>query len=102
MNTRYRITRNADGNTPDQAISLDECKSYFATQTDFEYAQQYSFRSADTVMTIQGEFFLWKLGEVTIPFRYFEGDLYVAVSHEIIFQKILEIAEHLNAQYMEG
>ncbi|WP_055107142.1 hypothetical protein [Paenibacillus ihumii] len=102
MNTRYRITRNADGNHPDQVMSLDECKSYFAAQTDFVYAQEYSFRSADTTMKIPGDFFLWRLGEATIPFRYYEGDLYVAVSHEIIFQKMLEVAEHFNAQYIEG
>lgn len=102
MNTRYRITRDADGNHPDKAITLDECKSYFATQADFVYAEQYSVRSADTTMTIPGDFFLWQLGEVTIPFRYYDGDLYVAVSHEIIFQRMLEIVEHLNAQYIEG
>lgn len=102
MSTRYRITRNTDGNNPDKVMSLDECKSYFATQPDFVYAEQYSFRSADTTMTIQGDFFLWQPGEVTIPFRYYEGDLYVAVSHEVIFQKMLEIAGQLNAQYIEG
>ncbi|UHA75160.1 hypothetical protein [Paenibacillus sp. 481] len=102
MNTRYRITRNADGNHPEQNISIDEYKSYFGTQPDFEYAQQYSFRSAETTMTIPGDFFLWHVGEATIPFRYFEGDLYVAVSHEIIFQKMLEIVEHFDAQYIEG
>ncbi|GIP60859.1 hypothetical protein J15TS10_46730 [Paenibacillus woosongensis] len=37
-----------------------------------------------------------------IPFRFYEGDLYVAVSHDVIFQKMLEVAEHLNAQYIEG
>lgn len=102
MSTRYRITRNADGNHPDNVISLDECKSFFATQTDFVYAEQYSFRSAETTMTIQGHFFLWQLGEATVPFRYYEGDLYVAVSHEIIFEKMVEVADRLNAQYIEG
>nr|WP_028594420.1 hypothetical protein [Paenibacillus assamensis] len=102
MNTRYRITRNADGNQPDQMMSVDECKSYFETQPDFEYTKEYSFKSAETTMTIQGDFFLWHVGEATIPFRYYEGDLYVAVSHEIIFQKMLEIADQFNAQYVEG
>ncbi|MOA60053.1 hypothetical protein D3C78_1848350 [compost metagenome] len=53
-------------------------------------------------MTIKGEFFMWQLGEVQIPFRYYEGDVYVAVSHEVIYQKMLEVAEGLHAHYMEG
>lgn len=102
MSTRYRITREGQAHSSGQVISLEECKSFFATQADFTHTEQYSFRSAETVMTIPGEFFMWQVGEAQIPFRYFEGDLYVAVSHELIFQKMVEVAEQLQAQFVEG
>ncbi|HIW33210.1 MAG TPA: hypothetical protein IAA29_10530 [Candidatus Paenibacillus intestinavium] len=102
MNTRYRITRNLDSDQCDKAISLHECKLFFGEQADFTHMEQYSSRSGETVMTIKGEFFMWQVGEVQIPFRYFHGDVYVSVSHEIIYHKMLEVAAGLNAQYIEG
>lgn len=102
MNTRYRITRDIDGNQPEKAMTIEECKQFFASQDDFIYSDQHQVRSTDTIMTIPGHFFMWHIGEATIPFRFYEGDLYVAVSHEIIFQKMVDIAEQLHAQFIEG
>lgn len=102
MNTRYRITRNLHGDQSENAISLDECKAFFAKHADFTHMDEYRVRSGETTMTIKGEFFMWQVGEVQIPFRYFEGDVYVSVSHEIIYHKMLEVVEGLNAQHIEG
>ena len=102
MNIRYRITRNFQADPFENSISLDECKEYFAKQADFTLMEQYSVRSAETVMTIKGDFFMWQVGESQIPFRYFDGDVYVSVSHEVIYHKMLEVAEGLNAKFMEG
>lgn len=102
MNPRYRITRNPSGDQPEHAMSLDECKAFFEQQPDFMYAEEYATRSAEAVMTIKGDFFMWQVGGTQIPFRYFDGDVYVAISHEIIYQKMLEVAEGLSAQYVEG
>ena len=102
MNTRYRITRSVHDDQVENVISLEECKMFFAQQDDFVHREEYSSRSGDTVMKIKGEFFMWQIGEVQIPFRYFEGDVYVSVSHEVIYHKMLEVAEGLNAQYIEG
>ncbi|MFD2114952.1 hypothetical protein ACFSTH_15090 [Paenibacillus yanchengensis] len=102
MNTRYRITRNPHDEQEKEVISLEECKLFFAKQADFSYVKQYSVRSNETVMTITGEFFLWSVLNTSIPFRYFEGDVYVAVSHELIYNKMLEVAQGLKATYLEG
>lgn len=102
MNPRYRITRNLQGDQPEPAIPLDECKLFFDQQPDFVYAEQYSVRSAETLMTIKGDFFMWQIGDAQIPFRYFDGSIYVAVSDEIIYQKMIEVAQGLNAIYIEG
>lgn len=102
MNPRYRITRNANGDHSEFSISLNECKAFFSQQPDFVYAEEYAVRSAETVMTIPGDFFMWQVGGAQVPFRYFEGDLYVAISHEIIYSKMIEVAQGLSAQYIEG
>ncbi|MCR8659771.1 hypothetical protein [Paenibacillus endoradicis] len=102
MNTRYRITRSPQGDQVEKGMSLEECKIFFAQQADFVHAEEYSSRSGETVMKIKGEFFMWQLGEVQIPFRYFDGDVYVSVSHEVIYHRMLEVAEGLHAQCIEG
>lgn len=53
-------------------------------------------------MKIKGHFFMWQLDNVNIPFRFFEGELYVAVSHPIVLEKTMEIARSLEANYIEG
>lgn len=101
MNPRYRITRNPEGDQQAQ-LSLEECQAFFSDQPDFLYTREYVVRSGDTTMTIEGDFFMWQAGGASIPFRYYEGDLYVAVSHELIFQRMVEVAQALEAQYLEG
>ncbi|MNN90127.1 hypothetical protein D3C81_2080290 [compost metagenome] len=53
-------------------------------------------------MTIDGDFFMWRLGDAEIPFRLYMGDLYVALSTEAIVPKMLEIATDLRADVVEG
>ncbi|MFC6333690.1 hypothetical protein ACFP56_13770 [Paenibacillus septentrionalis] len=102
MNTRYRITRNPAGEQPELQLTLEECKALFEQQPDFVYQEEYKVRNAETVMTIKGDFFMWQVGGAEVPFRYYDGDLYVAVSHEIIYEKMTELAQALEAQFVEG
>lgn len=101
MNPRYRITRDAQGDQT-ESLSLEECTAFFSDQPDFIYTETYSVQSGGTTMTIEGHFFMWQVGGGQVPFRFHEGDLYVAVSHELIFQKMLEVAQALDAQCLEG
>ncbi|MNW64974.1 hypothetical protein D3C74_433110 [compost metagenome] len=89
-------------NHAEQAISLEECKQYFASQPDFTYSQVFSVKGPESIMTIDGDFFMWRLGDAEIPFRLYMGDLYVALSTEAIVPKMLEIATDLRADVVEG
>lgn len=100
MNTRYKITRlNEEGNP---TLSLEECQSFFATKSDFEYNDSFGASQDGVHMKIKGHFFMWQLENVKFPFRFFEGELYVAVSHPIVLEKTIEIAHALEANYIEG
>lgn len=101
MNSRYKITRLDEQGNP--SLSIEECKAFFAQHHDFTYEAQYVVSSNGTHMTIPGHFFMWHIGEnQALPFRFFDGELYVSVSHPIIFDKLVQLAELLQAQYMEG
>ncbi|WP_281889311.1 hypothetical protein [Paenibacillus sp. YYML68] len=104
MSRRYRITRafqHSEG--PQSVISLEECKQYFAAKPDFEYTAVYKVRGADgTTMAIEGDFFLWSYGEVRIPFRHYEGDIYVSGANEAVVPMMLEVASELVADVAEG
>ena len=100
MNTRYKITRLDDQGNP--TLSLEECQSFFETQSDFEYYDFFSARQDGVQMKIKGHFFMWQVDNVQIPFRFFDGEIYVAVSHPVILDKITEIANLLEATYIEG
>ncbi|THF76399.1 hypothetical protein [Cohnella fermenti] len=102
MSQRYRITRTFQENAPGAAISLDECKRYFADKPDFAYSPQYTVTGSSSTMTIDGDFFLWSVGESVIPFRHYDGDLYVAITHEAVVPKMVEIASELRADITEG
>jgi hypothetical protein len=102
MNQRFRITRSMQENSVEQSISLEECKNYFASQADFTYSQVLNVKGPDSIMSIEGDFFMWKLSDVEIPFRLYMGDLYVAISNEAIVPKMLEIATDLLADVVEG
>ena len=101
MNPRYRITRNPEGDSTGR-LTLEECTAFFSEQPDFLYTKTYTVQSGGTTMTVEGDFFMWQVAGGQVPFRLYEGDLYVAVSHEVIYQKMLEIAEALGAQYVQG
>ncbi|WP_379152336.1 hypothetical protein [Paenibacillus sp. sgz5001063] len=102
MNQRFRITRSMQENNGEHSISLEECKQYFASISDFSYSQVLTIQGADSTMSIDGDFFMWKSGGMEIPFRLYMGDLYVAVSNEAIVPKMIEIATDLRADIVEG
>lgn len=100
MNTRYKITRLDEDGKP--TLSLEECQSFFAAKSDFEYLDSFGASQDGVHMKIKGHFFMWQFEHVKIPFRFFEGELYVAVSHPLVLEKMMEIARSLEANYIEG
>ncbi|MFE4712648.1 hypothetical protein ACFRAM_17375 [Paenibacillus sp. NPDC056722] len=102
MNQRFRLTRSMQENNVEQTISLEECKDYFSSQPDFTYSQVLIVKGPESTMSIDGDFFKWKVMDVEIPFRLYMGDLYVAISHEAIVPKMIEIATDLRADIVEG
>ncbi|WP_211746240.1 hypothetical protein [Paenibacillus sp. Marseille-Q4541] len=102
MNKRFRITRSMQENNAEQTISLEECKQYFASKPDFTYSSVFTVKGPESTMTINGDFFMWKQGDVEIPFRLYMGDIYVAISNDDIVPKMIEIATDLRADIVEG
>ncbi|NQX58278.1 hypothetical protein [Paenibacillus qinlingensis] len=102
MSQRYRITRafqQQEGMEP--TISLEACKQYFSTQPDFTYTSVYTVTGA-TSMSIEGDFFMWSYGEIRIPFRHYQGDIYVSGTNEAVIPRMLEVASELGADVAEG
>ena len=100
MNTRYKITRLDEQGNP--LLSLEECQSFFEKQPDFIYNDSFGASQDGVHMKIKGHFFMWQVENAQIPFRFFEGELYVAISHPVILEKTAEIARQLEALYIEG
>ena len=100
MNTRYKITRLDAQDNP--LLSLEECQQFFATQPDFVYHDAFGSSQDGVHMKIKGHFFMWQIENVQIPFRFFDGEIYVAVSHPVVLEKTKEIARLLEAGYVEG
>ncbi len=100
MSRRYRLTREMQpGSEP---ITLEECKTYFALQSDFTYSPVYTVTGAVT-MSIDGDFFLWSLGgDTVIPFRHYQGDVYVSGSNDAVIPRMIEVASALHADITEG
>jgi hypothetical protein len=86
----------------EQPISLEECKDYFAARPDYAYSQVLAVKGPESIMSIEGDFFMWKHGDADIPFRLYMGDLYVAVSSEAVVPQMIEIATDLRADIVEG
>ncbi|MBH5320341.1 hypothetical protein I6N90_21345 [Paenibacillus sp. GSMTC-2017] len=102
MSKRYKITRSLQENGDlEQTISLEECKTYFASKPDFTYSSVFTVTGA-TTMSIDGDFFMWSYGEVKIPFRYYQGDIYVSGTNEAVIPMMLEVASELVADITEG
>ncbi|MFD2615085.1 hypothetical protein [Paenibacillus gansuensis] len=102
MAQRYKITRSfQDSSTRPSTISLEECKAYFASQPDFTYTTVFTVKG-ETTMSIEGDFFMWSLEGAQIPFRHYQGDLYVSGTNEAVIPKIAEVASALSADVTEG
>ncbi|UVI29418.1 hypothetical protein [Paenibacillus spongiae] len=102
MSQRYRITRALQENGDSaQTMSLEECKQYFASQPDFAYSSVFTVTGA-TTMSIEGDFFMWSYGDTKIPFRHYQGDIYVSGTNEAVIPRMLEIASELRADVVEG
>lgn len=101
MSQRYRITRSFQ-EIADPAISLEECLQYFGAKPDFDYSRVYIVKGPTSTMSIEGDFFMWRYGDAQIPFRHYEGDLYVAGSNEAVIPKMMEVASELRADITEG
>jgi len=102
MSKRYQITRALQENNTDKSISLEECKQYFATQPDFTYTTVFKVKGEEATMSIEGDFFMWTYGEALIPFRYYEGDIYVSGANDAVIPRMMEIATDLAADIAEG
>ncbi|MDQ6423423.1 hypothetical protein RB620_28815 [Paenibacillus sp. LHD-117] len=102
MSQRYRLTREFQEDISEKNISLDECKHYFASKPDFEYATSFTVTGPGSTMTIDGDFFMWSYGDLKIPFRHYMGDLYVAITNEAVIPKMIEVASELRADVTEG
>jgi len=102
MSKRYRMTR-AMQNAGDSAttLSLEECKQYFASKPDFTYTSVFTVTGA-TTMSIEGDFFMWSYGDTTIPFRHYQGDIYVSGANKAVIPRMLEVASDLRADIVEG
>ena len=102
MSKRYRMTRTSQGSgNSAQTLSLEECKQYFSSKPDFSYKSVFTV-TGSTSMSIEGDFFIWGYGDIKIPFRHYQGDLYVSGTHEAVIPMMLKIAEELKANVMEG
>ncbi|OAB44947.1 hypothetical protein [Paenibacillus antarcticus] len=102
MSQRYRITRTLQENgNLEQTISLDECKQYFSSKSDFIYTSVYTV-TGSTSMSIDGDFFMWNYNDTQIPFRYYQGDIYVSGTNEAVIPMMIEVASELVADIQEG
>ncbi|OPH00001.1 hypothetical protein B2I21_03210 [Chryseobacterium mucoviscidosis] len=102
MNQRFRITRSMQENNLEQSISLEECKQYFSSKPDFAYSPVLTVQGPESVMSIDGDFFMWKYEDLQIPFRLYMGDLYVAIVNEAVVPQMIEVATDLRADVVEG
>lgn len=100
MNTRYKITRLDQEGNP--LLSLEECQRFFAGEPDFVYHDSFGASQDGVHMKIKGHFFMWQVENAQIPFRFFDGEIYVAISHPAIMDKTIDIARRLEAVYVEG
>ncbi|MGM0882975.1 MAG: hypothetical protein ACQEXQ_18310 [Bacillota bacterium] len=103
MSQRYRITREFKeyGNSA-LTISLEECKQYFSSKPDFSYSSVFTV-TGSTSMSIEGDFFMWSCGDTKkIPFRHYDGDIYVSATNEAVIPKMIEVAGELGADVLEG
>lgn len=101
MSKRYRLTRAfQENNHAEQTIALEECKRYFSSKPDFSFSPVFTIKGS-TSMTIEGNFFMWSCGDAMIPFRHYDGDLYVSGANEAVIPRMIEVASDLKADIVE-
>ncbi|MHA0858255.1 hypothetical protein [Paenibacillus sp. CMAA1364] len=101
MAQRYKITRGFEENrTSEQTISLEESKQYFAFKIGFTYTNVYTVKG-ETTMSIDGEFFMWDYNGTSIPFRHYDGDIYVSGTNPAVIPMVIEVASELVADVVE-
>lgn len=101
MSQRYRITRALQENgSSAQTLSLDECKQYFTSKPNFSYSPVFTV-TGSTSMSIEGDFFMWSYDDTKIPFRYYQGDIYVSGTNEAVIPIMIEVAGELGADVLE-
>ena len=101
MSQRYRITRAFQENgASTQTISLEECKQYFTSKPDFSYSSVFTVIGA-TSMSIDGDFFMWSYNDIQIPFRHYDGDIYVSGTNKAVIPTVMEVASELGADVLE-
>ncbi|NBD23157.1 hypothetical protein [Paenibacillus glycinis] len=101
MSQRYRITRELNENGEPKTITLEECMLYFGAKPEFSYTPVFTV-TGPTTMSIEGDFFMWSHGEAKIPFRHYQGDIYVSGTNEAVIPKMMEVAGDLEAAVTEG
>lgn len=99
MSYDIHITRaNHWTESTENPISLNELKDIFLNKNDFEYSNIFT-TSGPFQISISGDFFIWKVDEVTVPFRYSNGRVTVSGADEgYVIDKMKEIAIELNAK----
>ncbi len=104
MSKRYKITRSLrENDTENQTISLEEAKQYFQGQSDFTYTSLFTATAkGQATVSIEGDFFMWNGGGKQIPFRHFQGDIYVSGTDDAVIPRMQEIARDLDADIVEG
>lgn len=45
---------------------------------------------------------MWGFGDTTIPFRHYQGDIYVSGNNEAVIPRMLEVASDLRADVVKG
>lgn len=101
MSKRYRITRSLQENSHSEpTISLEESKELFASRSDFTYTSVFTVKGA-TSMSIEGDFFMWSYGEALIPFRHYQGEIYVSGNNDAVIPTMVEVASALRADVVE-
>ncbi|MCD1257631.1 hypothetical protein B5M42_002105 [Paenibacillus athensensis] len=99
---RYRLTRAlSEPASAAPVITLEECQQYFADKPDFVYSRVYTV-TGSTTMSIEGDFFLWNHNGTQIPFRHYQGDLYVSGTNPAVLPVMRAAAEALGADVLEG
>ena len=100
MNKRYKITQLDENEQP--LLTLEQCKAVFTEQHDFTYEDAFIVTQDGVQMKIKGDFFMWHVNDVKIPFRFFDGEVYVAVAHDVVYEKAKFMASLLQADCIEG